>query len=43
MGEAAGAAAAQAVRSTDGDVHAIDTQALRATLKQHGAYLPDVV
>lgn len=42
MGEAAGAAAAQAVRDSAGDVHAIDTQALRATLKEHGAYLPDV-
>ena len=42
MGEAAGVAAAQAVRDTAGDVHAIDTRALRTTLKRHGAYLPDV-
>lgn len=42
MGEAAGVAAAQAVRDTAGDVHAIDTQALRTTLKRYGAYLPDV-
>jgi len=42
MGEAAGVAAAQAVRDNAGDVHAIDTQALRAKLKEYGAYLPDV-
>jgi len=43
MGEAAGVAAAQAVRDTDADVHAIDTKALRTSLRAHGAYLPDVL
>ncbi len=38
-GEAAGAAAALAARDT-GDVHAVDTGALRARLKEHGAWLP---
>ena len=38
MGEAAGAAAAMA--TADGDVHAVDTDALRARLKEAGAYLP---
>lgn len=40
MGEAAGAAAAQAVQSHDGDVHAVDTQRLRQRLLEAGAYLP---
>lgn len=41
-GEAAGLAAAMAAAHTAADVHRVDTQALRATLKRHGAYLPDV-
>ena len=40
MGEAAGLAAAMAVRDTAGDVHAVDTGALRASLRSYGAYLP---
>lgn len=40
MGEAAGVAAAQAVRETGGDVHAIDTARLRTRLREAGAYLP---
>ena len=39
-GEAAGTAAAMAAAG-NGDVHAVSTDALRATLKSHGAYLPD--
>jgi hypothetical protein len=43
MGEAAGAAAAQALsEGADGvDVHAIDVQRLRTRLKDAGQYLPD--
>lgn len=39
-GEAAGLAAAMAARGSL-DVHAIDTDALRAKLRAYGAYLPD--
>ena len=39
MGEAAGLAAALA-SAGDADVHALDTDALRARLRQYGAYLP---
>jgi len=39
MGEAAGLAAALA-SAGDADVHAVDTDALRARLRAHGAYLP---
>ena len=39
-GEAAGAAAAMAVKGGI-DVHSVDTDALRARLKELGAYLPD--
>ncbi len=39
-GEAAGTAAAMAAEG-DKDVHSVDTDALRAKLKEHGAYLPD--
>jgi hypothetical protein len=39
-GEAAGIAAAFAAATTQPDIHAIDPQRLRDTLKQHGAYLP---
>lgn len=42
MGEAAGAAAVQALRTTSGDVHAIDINVLRANLIRHGAFLPPV-
>jgi hypothetical protein len=42
MGEAAGLAAAMAAQETNGDTHAVDTADLRARLKAHGAYLPDV-
>ncbi len=42
MGEAAGVAAAMAAADERQDIRAVDTDALRATLKQHGAYLPDV-
>lgn len=38
-GEAAGTAAAMAAQA-DGDVHAVDTQGLRASLRAHGAWLP---
>jgi len=38
-GEAAGCAAAMAAATTS-DVHAVDTAALRQTLKRHGAWLP---
>lgn len=37
MGEAAGMAAAFAA-SDSGDVHAVDVQKLRATLRKNGAY-----
>ncbi len=40
-GEAAGAAAAMA-SAGDRNVHSVDAQALRQTLKANGAYLPDV-
>ena len=40
MGEAAGIAAAQALEAERPDVHTIDTDRLRATLRAHGAYLP---
>lgn len=40
MGEAAGIAAAMAVVTENGDVHAVDTDRLRTTLKEKGAYLP---
>jgi len=40
MGQGAGTAAALAAAG-DGDVHAVDTAALRARLKAAGAYLPD--
>jgi hypothetical protein len=42
MGEAAGLAAVLAARAADHDVHAVDTDALRERLREHGAYLPDV-
>lgn len=42
MGEAAGLAAALAVRSSGNDVHAVDIPMLRDRLQQHGAYLPPV-
>ncbi|CAN5609890.1 FAD-dependent oxidoreductase [soil metagenome] len=41
MGEAAGMAAAHAVRSHDNDVHQVDTTRLRQRLKEEGGYLPD--
>lgn len=40
MGEAAGLAAALAV-SKGTDTHSVDTEHLRTSLKQYGAYLPD--
>lgn len=40
MGEAAGCAASFAVRDGDCDFHRVDTDALRARLRAHGAYLP---
>jgi hypothetical protein len=40
MGEAAGMAAAHAVRYHDGDIHAVDVQRLRTRLMAEGAYLP---
>lgn len=40
MGEAAGAAAAQAIRQEVPDVHAIDVQQLRTRLREAGQYLP---
>jgi hypothetical protein len=40
MGEAAGMAAAHAVQTHGGDVHAVDVPRLRARLVQEGAYLP---
>jgi hypothetical protein len=42
MGEAAGLGAAQAAALKDADAHRVDTVRLRARLKEHGAYLPDV-
>jgi len=39
MGEAAGIAAAMAAGG-DGDVHAVDADRLRESLREHGAYLP---
>ena len=39
-GEAAGLAAALAAKAPAPDVHAVDTAALRARLRAHGAYLP---
>ena len=41
MGEAAGIAATQALKSHDGDVHAVDTDLLRKRLRDGGGYLPD--
>ena len=41
-GEAAGMAAAHAARTSEPDVHAVDTQNLRKRLKEEGAYLPSV-
>lgn len=41
MGEAAGLAAALAARTSEPDVHAIDTADLRARLRAEGAYLPE--
>ncbi len=40
-GEAAGAAAAFAVRSAVADVHAVEVAPLRRHLLEHGAYLPE--
>ncbi len=40
MGEAAGVAAQQAGAALGGDIHAVDTDALRKRLRQRGAYLP---
>ncbi len=40
MGEAAGMAAAHALKSHGSDVHAVDTAHLRQRLKEEGAYLP---
>lgn len=42
MGEAAGTAAAQALRHNGGDVHAVDTQRLRDILREHGGVLPEL-
>jgi hypothetical protein len=39
-GEAAGVAAALAAAAPEPDVHAVDTQDLRARLRRHGSYLP---
>ena len=41
MGEAAGTAAAIAATMDAGDVHAVDSDALRRRLKDYGAYLPE--
>lgn len=41
-GEAAGLAAALAVKQTDGDVHQVDTALLRRRLREEGAYLPEL-
>lgn len=40
MGEAAGMAAAHAAAVHDSDIHAVDTNRLRARLREVGAYLP---
>lgn len=40
-GQAAGLAAAQAIRSKTADVHALDVPKLRRALKRMGAYLPE--
>jgi hypothetical protein len=40
MGEAAGLAAALAVRTVAGNVHQVDPNALRERLREEGAYLP---
>lgn len=40
MGEAAGCAAAMAAQQHDGDVRAVNVAALRAKLREHGAWLP---
>lgn len=40
MGEAAGTAAAMAASAPVCDVHTVDVDALRASLREHGAYLP---
>jgi glycine/D-amino acid oxidase-like deaminating enzyme len=40
MGEAAGLAAALAARSTENDVHAVDTDHLRQRLREENAFLP---
>jgi hypothetical protein len=39
-GEAAGLAAALAAQEKEPDVHAVDTDRLRARLREEGAYLP---
>lgn len=39
-GEAAGVAAAHAARGAETDVHAVDTERLRARLREEGAFLP---
>lgn len=41
MGEAAGMAAALAASADDSDVHSVDTNHLRARLREENAYLPD--
>lgn len=43
VGEAAGAAAAQAIASGNADLHALDVASLRRRLRAAGAYLPDRV
>ena len=43
MGEAAGMAAAHAVKYTENDIHAVNVKRLRQRLKEEGAYLPDLV
>lgn len=40
-GEAAGVAAAMAAAENDPDVHCVDTEAVRRTLRHYGAYLPE--
>lgn len=42
MGEAAGCAAALVAKSHEGETRQIDTGALRARLREHGAYLPPI-
>ena len=39
-GEAAGLAAAEAIKNFNSDVHAVDTDRLRTRLREEGAYLP---